>query len=311
MARLVYKERKGLVLTKVPLPCITGYYNINLTGGCAFRCIYCYAQGYSSSPKDETVTFYSNTFEKLRMELPRKRERPQIVYFSSASEPFAPFAPALDELYRVVEFMMKSNINIFISTKGRIPDRFLNLFSRRPESVRVQVGITTAEDEVRKIFEPHAAPIEQRLFNIKRLISVGIATEARLDPLIPGITDQEESLARLFRALAGAGIKTAISSYLFLRTSNRNRLRKAYERFNLDLDYYFQGDKINYCRGGEVDIASKQYRSAKYDSIIRIAKNAGIRIKLCHCRNPDLTEQSCHPQGEDFPIAKQLTLFQL
>jgi len=311
MARLVYKERKGLVLTKVPLPCITGYYNINLTGGCAFRCIYCYAQGYSSSPKDETVTFYSNTFEKLRMELPRKRERPQIVYFSSASEPFAPFAPALDELYRVVEFMMKSNINIFISTKGRIPDRFLNLFSRRPESVRVQVGITTAEDEVRKIFEPHAAPIEQRLFNIERLNSVRVLTEARLDPLIPGITDQEESLARLFRALAGAGIKTAISSYLFLRTSNRNRLRKAYERFNLDLDYYFQGDKINYCRGGEVDIASKQYRSAKYDSIIRIAKNAGIRIKLCHCRNPDLTEQSCHPQGEDFPIAKQLTLFQL
>jgi hypothetical protein len=34
------------------------------------------------------------------------------------------------------------------------------------------------------------------------------------------------------------------------------------------------------------------------------------RIKLCHCRNPDLTDQVCHPQIKDFQVLKQLTLFQ-
>lgn len=310
MAKLIYKERKTPVLTKVPLPCITDYYNVNITGGCVFGCIYCYAQGYSSNPKNGTFTFYHNSFDKLQRELPRKRSRPKIVYFSSASEPFAPFAPALDETYRVMDFLMKNNINIFISTKGRVPERFIELFSRHPELVHVQVGITTTDDEVREVFEPNAAPVKERLMNIERLSSVRVVTEARLDPLIPGITDQEESLMKLFPALADAGIYVAISSYLFLRTSNRNRLRKAYEKFNLDINRYFHGSKINYCRGGNVDITSKHYRSRKYDHIMEIARESGIRIKLCHCRNPDLTEEVCHPQSEDFQIAKQLTLFQ-
>jgi DNA repair photolyase len=185
------------------------------------------------------------------------------------------------------------------------------MFSRRPESVHVQVGITTADDEVRKVLEPNAAPVKQRIMNMERLNTVRVFTEARLDPLIPGITDREESLKKLFPALADAGINNAISSYLFLRASNRNRLRKAYEKFSLDMGRFYKGDKINYCRGGEVDIASKNYRTQKYERIMAIARKSGIRIKLCHCRNPDLTKQSCHPQAADFQIAKQLTLFQL
>jgi DNA repair photolyase len=226
MAKLIYKERKTPVLTKVVLPCITDYYNINITGGCVSGCVYCYAQGYSSNPKNETITFYHNSFTRLERELVRKRSRPKIVYFSSASEPFAPFAPALDETYKIMDLLMKNSVNIFISTKSRIPERFIELFSRRPESVHVQVGITTADDEVRKVLEPNAAPVKQRLMNMERLNSARVFTEARLDPLIPGITDREESLEELFPVLAGAGINNAISSYLFLRTSNRNRLRK-------------------------------------------------------------------------------------
>jgi DNA repair photolyase len=210
MARLIYKERKTPVLTKVPLPCITDYHNINITGGCVFGCIYCYAQGYSSNPKNGTIAFYHNTLERLKRELPRKRQRPHIVYFSSASEPFAPFAPALDETYKVMDLLMKNNIAIFISTKGRIPNRFLDLFSRSPELVHVQVGITTTDDEVRKVFEPYAAPVKQRLKNIERLNSVRVVTEARLDPLIPGITDQEESLVKLLSALADSGFNVSI-----------------------------------------------------------------------------------------------------
>lgn len=311
MARLIHKERKTPVLTKVPLPCIPDYYNINITGGCVFGCVYCYAQGYSSNPKDGTVTFYHNSFKRLQKELPRKRSRPKIVYFSSASEPFAPFGPTLDENFKVMDLLMKHGVSIFISTKGRIPARFIKMFSERPEAVHIQVGITTTEDETRKVFEPNAAPVKERLKNIERLNSARVFTEARLDPLIPGITDKEESLEQLFPALADAGINNAVSSYLFLRSSNRNRLRKAYRKFGLDLEKYFKGDKINYCRGGDVDITSKDYRTRKYEAIMAIAKKSGIRIKLCHCRNPDLTTESCHPQAEDFKIAKQLTLFQL
>lgn len=311
MAKLIYKERKTPVLTKVALPCITDYYNINITGGCMSGCIYCYAQGYSSSPKNGAVTFYHNAFERLQRELARKRTKPKIVYFSSASEPFAPFGPALNETYKIMDLLIKTGIKIFVSTKSWIPQRFIELFCRQSESVRVQVGITTIDDEIRKVLEPHAAPVNLRLKNVERLKAARVVTEARLDPLIPGITDQQQSLEKLFSALAGTGINTAIATYMFLRSSNRNRVRKIYEKFGLEMERFYEGDTINYCRGGEVDISPKNYRAEKYESIIAIAKKSGITIKLCHCRNPDLTKQSCHPQTEDFKVAKQLILFQL
>lgn len=311
MAKLIGKERKTPVLTKAPLPCITDYYNINVTGGCVSGCIYCYAQGYSSSPKNGTITFYHNSLARLKRELARKRTMPKIVYFSSASEPFSPFATVQEETYGIMDLLMKHGVNVFVSTKSRIPERFIELFGRHPESVHVQVGITTVDEEVRKAFEPYAAPVKQRLINIERLNSVRVYTEARLDPLIPGITDRVESLGKLFPALADAGINNAITSYLFLRRSNRHRLRKEYERFGLEMDSFYRGDKINYGRGGEVDIASQKYRAEKYEVIRAIAQKSGIMIKLCHCRNPDLTTQSCHPQTDDFQIARQLTLFQL
>jgi len=311
MAKLVHQERKSSVLNKVALPCISGYYNINITAGCVFGCIYCYARGYRSNPKNGTFTFYENSFEKLQKELPRKRKKPRIVYFSSSCEPFAPFAPAQEELFKIIDLLLRNGINVFISTKGLIPTKFIDLLSKRPEHAHVQVGITTLDDKIRKVFEPNAAPVKYRLNNIKRLSSARVFAEARLDPLIPGITDKEESLKDLFGALAEAGANNAVASYLFLRRSNINLLREAYTHFNVNLDRYYYGNKINYCRGGDVDITSKHYRSRKYENIIDIAKSQGIKIKLCHCRNPDLTDQVCHPQSDDFEIAKQLTLFQL
>jgi len=113
MAKLIHHKRKSSLLNKVPLPCITGYYNINVTGGCAFGCIYCYAQGYSSNPKNGTVIFYENAHEKLKTELQRKREKPRIVYFSPSFEPFAPFAPALEELYKIIDLLIRLNFRTF------------------------------------------------------------------------------------------------------------------------------------------------------------------------------------------------------
>ena len=310
MANLIHQKRKSGVLKKIPLPCVSDYYNIDITAGCLFGCLYCYAQGYSSNPKNETMIFYENTLQKLRSELPRKRQRPQIVYFSPSCEPFAPFGPALEELYQVFKFLPLNKIKIFISTKGLIPARFIQLFSEHPELVNVQIGITTMDEGIRKVFEPHAVPIRYRLGNIERLCSIPAWLEARLDPLLPGITDQEDSLAKLFKALADSGIKSAIASYLFLRNSNRNRLRQAYAQFHLDLDSFYRGNRIKYSRGGAVEIAPKEYRLTKYQSLMEIAKTKGIKIKLCHCRNPDLTNEFCHPQMEHPRIARQMTLFQ-
>ena len=78
------------------LACLADVATINLTLGCAHACRYCYARGYSTYPGDGRVVLYSNTLDKLRQELARKRKRPQTVYFSPSCDLFQPVPQVLD-----------------------------------------------------------------------------------------------------------------------------------------------------------------------------------------------------------------------
>jgi DNA repair photolyase len=297
MAKLISQSRKSPVLSRPSLPCISRHYTINLTAGCMFGCKYCYAQGYRRCLGGEKIIFYSNSYQKLASELPRKKVKPQIVYFSTASEPFAPFSEVLDELYKIMELLLSNSVAIYISTKGYIPDRFLRLFGTRPDLIFAQIGITTINDGIRKAFEPRAAPIKLRLKNISRLSSQNIFTEARLDPLIPGINDQEDDLDRLFQVLAATGCKEAVASYLFLRNSNRQPFFRTLPGLENMVGKYFSERIENYCHGNAIEVVSKKYREEKYHRFVQMAADHGVLLKLCACKNPELTENVCHPKG--------------
>ncbi len=57
-------------------------------------------------------------------------------------------------------------------------------------TLRVSFSITTNREEVRKLYEPHCAPIAERLNAIRTLRDAGIETYATLAPLLP--CDPEE-----------------------------------------------------------------------------------------------------------------------
>jgi DNA repair photolyase len=246
----------------------------------------------------------------LTKELPRKKVKPQIVYFSTASEPLAPFAPVLDELYKIFNLLLSNSVAVYISTKAHIPDKFIDLFSGYPGLVFAQVGITTADDHIRKIFEPGATPVKTRLNNISRLVSKGIFTEARIDPVMPGITDQDDSMRELFRALSDMGCKQAVASYLFLRNSNRRAFCRALPGLDNEVDKYFSETIDGYCGGNSIRVVSKTYRQEKYARFHEIAEKEGVGLKFCACKNPGVTENVCHPQaGTANQSQEQRTLF--
>ena len=61
------------------------------------------------------------------------------------------------------------------------------------------------------------------------MIGAGILVEARLDPILPGVTDDQESLERLCAALAEIGVRTIAVSVLFLRPAVVGSLRRHVE----------------------------------------------------------------------------------
>jgi DNA repair photolyase len=265
---------------------------INLTSGCTHGCLYCYARGYTIYPGDGTVVVYENTLERLRAELALKRRKPQAVYFSPSSDLFQPVPEVAELGYRILEFLLSQGIGVAFLSKGRIPDKTMHLLLSHADLVRAQIGITTLDEEVRRVFEPNTASPKVRLEQIARLTAGGVATEARLDPVLPGLTDAPDALRQLFSALAKVGVKQATASALFLRPGIVESLRRnVQDKAALQslLAFYEDAAHLPIRAGRSSAIAlPPAIRKDIYGRMGRLAEEHGLHLSICACKNPDL-----------------------
>jgi len=312
MAQIIDVERKANVLTRPAQSCHSLYHAINLAAGCPYECRYCYAQNFRSYPGRGKVLFYANSLEALHRELPRKRKKPGLVYFSTACEPFMPFERVLTTLYGVMQLLLENSVFVSISTKSRVPSKFLQLFSKYPKLVHVQVSMTMADDRVRQLLEPNAPPIPERLKTLRDLIDHGVQAKVRMDPLIPELTDTEESFVSLCGEIAQVGITNAIASYLYLRRGIHRRMavRSGDWSFPEMSKRLYTHTIQKYCGKGNVAVPAPEYRKKKYAEMMKISADHGISLVLCRCKNPDLATKRCHPHPPPInDTSRQVRLF--
>jgi len=295
-------ERKSAVLTPSSLACLSHIPTVNLTSGCAHGCLYCYSRGYSTYPGEGKVKVYTNTLTKLRDELARKRRSPRAVYFSPSSDLFQPVAEVLDMAYDVLKLLLAMRIGVAFLTKGRIPKRHMELLEENVPQVRGQIGLTTLNADLLNTFEPHAPPPDVRLAQAKRLAAAGIKTQVRLDPILPGLTDDTNTLQELCGSLAEIGVRQIAASTLFLRPAIVSSLKR-HLRGGAVLETLLR----NLRAGGRLSIHAErsrvialpaQMRRDIYDRVKEIAKEHGIVVRLCACKNPDLATGSCSIAGD-------------
>jgi len=299
---VVFADRKAAVLAPSILKCLSGLPTINLTSGCSHRCLYCYARGYSQFPGENRVVLYANTFDKLRKELPRKRRKPLAVYFSPSTDAFQPVPAVLALGFNCMNFLLNHGIGVAILTKGRIPERHMDLLTAHPKLVQVEIGVTTLDAAIQSVFEPCAAPPTVRMEQMARLVKAGIRTQARLDPILPGITDDDAGLDALFSAIAATGVKDAGAAALFLRPMIVGSLRRnlsGHAKYLKELMREFTNAKRLplYGEKGLVISLSVAKRSELYARVGDIARAHGIAVHVCACKNSDLPSEPCGIAG--------------
>ena len=290
-----FVERKGHVLTRSTLKCLSQVASINPTLGCIHQCAYCYARGYSIYPGDGKVLVYGNMPEKLKKELVSRRKLPAYVFFSPTCDVLQPIPQALNITYELMSILLECGVGINLLTKGRIPLKFLQLFGQYKELVHIQIGITTLNRDIQKKIEPYAATPQERIRNIEQLCTIGITPEVKLDPLIPGLTDTQSNLTALFQALQGFEVNSTGINYLFLRPQIKKNLYKALGNtpfLSKIVEHYQKGKPINLLaeqsRVVALDVA---YRKRTYEQISEWASAFGIYAYVCGCKNPDITEE--------------------
>lgn len=301
MVEVVHAERRSAVLTPSSLACLTHLPTINLTAGCAHNCRYCYTRGYSTYPGEGRVRFYTNTLTRLRAELQHKRRKPAAVYFSPSSDPFQPIPEVLDMAFGIFQFLLTSGIGVAFVTKGRIPERHRGLLASHASLVRAQIGLVTLDSKIATAFEPHAAPPEVRLAQVAELAAEKVAIEARIDPILPGLSDAQDSLDALCAALVQAGVRTVAASVLFLRPavigSLRRHIMDAAMLRTLFHSFAIKERLAIHAGNSRVLALPIQARRIILDRLQSVAGRHGLEVRVCACKNPDIRTGSCDISG--------------
>ena len=305
MVEVTLRQRKPPVLTPSSLPCLREVATLNVTEGCALGCKYCYIQGYSHYPGAERVVLYENLPELVAGELKRKRRKPRRVYFSPSSDAFQ-YPPQIQDVsLRVMRVLLEAGVEVAFLTKGFVRRSVLELFADHADAVFAQIGITTLDRGLWRAIEPRTAPPEMRIATIDALTRMGVYTTARLDPLIPDVTDADESVLPLLRALAKAGVRDAAASYLFVRSPFVRQVTSTLATVSPGAPSPASWATQTFADGaGGGRMIGLDERGRRFARLQALGGSAGVRVRPCRCKNPELTDEPCAIAGPAGRVAQ-------
>lgn len=172
-------------------------YTLNPYTGCLFGCTYCYAAFFLRDHElteswGEWVQAKVNAvevLERMRTDLTAKS-----IYMSSVTDPYQPVERRLGLVRALLERLIPEQPQLVVQTRGPLVTRDIDLFEDL-EFVRVNMTVTTDDDDVRRAFEPQCPSNDQRLAAIGQVVDAGVDAMITLTPLLPisdprGFADQ-------------------------------------------------------------------------------------------------------------------------
>jgi DNA repair photolyase len=166
-------------------------YVLNPYVGCQHACSYCYARFMKrfsghQEPWGQFVDVKINAADLLRVEINKKKRAK--VWISGVCDPYQPLERKYELTRKCLEILAQHDWPVVIQTRSQLVLRDLDIF-KAARFFEVGLSITTADDHMRKLFEPNATPIVERLRALDELHRAGIKTYAMIAPLLPGAED--------------------------------------------------------------------------------------------------------------------------
>lgn len=171
-------------------------YVINPYVGCQHSCSYCYARfmkrfTHHHEPWGQFVDIKINASDLLRLEIVKKK--PKRVWVSGVCDPYQPVEGKYKLTRQCLELLLDQGWPVTVQTRSSLVLRDLDILTGRKD-LEVGLSVTTADDAVRKMFEPYAPPIRERIRALDELHHAGIKTYVMIAPMLPGAGDLAEML---------------------------------------------------------------------------------------------------------------------
>lgn len=187
--------------------CSIDDYSFNCYTGCEHGCGYCYARFMQRfHPHAEEWGQFVDVKVSAAQVLARQlcRLPPGDVFTCSACDGWQPIEEQYGLTRTCCELLLDAGFRLNVLTKSRLVLRDLDLFAGR--NVRVGVTITTVDERWAKIWEPAASSVADRVEVLRQAKVRGLPTSVMFGPLLPGISDTDDALARLFAMAADVNV---------------------------------------------------------------------------------------------------------
>jgi len=240
---------------------------INPYRGCTHGCIYCDSRSdcYRMDHAFEDVEVKHNAPQLLEEALLRKRKRCMIAT-GAMCDPYMHCEEQLQLTRQCLEIIERFGFGAAVQTKSCRILRDLDLLGRINEKSRaiVQMTLTTADEDLCRILEPHVSTTARRYEALKEFQERRIPTAVWISPLLPFLNDTEDNLRRILEYCFDAGVRAILCFGIgvTLRAGDR-------EYFYAALDRHFPGLR-------------RRYESAYGDAYEVLSPNHPSLMRLFH-----------------------------
>jgi len=231
------------LLNRIDVPDFQFRWTLNPYRGCRHACTYCYARptheflGLDSGREFEQRVFAKvNAPEVLRQELRRPKWQREAIAIGTASDPYEPAEAQYELTRRILQVLREFENPVSITTKGVLVRRDLDVLQELGDvaDVRVTFSVGSIDEKVWKLTEPGAPSPIARLEAMQFLVENGVQAGVMMAPLLPGISDNAESIDAAAEAAAAHGAQYLGANVLFLKPGSREwfmpMLSEAYPR---------------------------------------------------------------------------------
>ena len=279
----------------------SGYYGMNIYRGCSHGCIYCDSRSkcYQFTHAFEDIEVKQNAPELLEKAMRSKRKK-CMIGTGAMSDPYMHCEEELRLTRKCLEIIHKYGFGAAIQTKSDRILRDIDLLDEINRSAKcvVQITLTTYDDDLCSILEPHVCNTKRRIEVLEIMRDRGIPTIVWLTPILPFINDTAENITSIMNECVRTGVKGIIDFGMGLTLREGDR-----EYYYAALDKHFPGMKQRYIRryGNSYELPSPDAKEL-----------ASIVQKICKENGILSTSEDCFSYMRELPEKNpQISIFEL
>lgn len=278
--------------------CPTLTFEVNPVTGCHVGCLYCLVTDGSHEQETVVATNYADLLARV---LEERRSERHFYYYSPKTEAFQEPTLQTGVAHAILRTFLAhferhpdSGARLFVASKAGTRqllhadggETVLDLFARLTPWMQFNTSVCIMPEPLRRVLEPHAAPLADRLDAVRLCRARGVhARSALVQPILtPCLTD--DAMEAFFRDLSAAGIVNFKPELLTVAPATLAILGQLAGAFDPELERalyeaYLAPENVDHKKQRDRTAPDRALSRRSIDRLVATGARHGLSVSIC------------------------------